>query len=373
MRGGLRVSVVAALLCVLAACEKPAALSGDAGPAASDAGRPRDAGRDGATAKASPFPPIAGAAPGPAWLLSRSHGLLGIDAAGKRTPIAMLDARVLDVEVLADGQTIVVETKGLRRVVGKSAQKVHAFGERMAADVEEGASMLPGPGGAISIVGAKRIWLGGREGWKGGWKGSGRTTVTAVARDRTADLDAAGTPLVFGIDVDAELRVQNGDNWDPVPGVAAGLLVKNAVLAIAPCPAGGAYVLREDGLYRLPDRTSAAVRVASLESTKGTRLAVSTGGAVAVRDPSGKVTLVSPAGDVVSPEATVGEPFAVDDLGRVWSPGTAGEGVVTVLTGLGPLKIARTGDVADLVAISVTGSGPPPDKLGTEKPPKLGR
>ncbi len=368
MTGGLLRScavLTAAIALALAACEAAPGATPDGGAgAARDGGRAKDGGRDGgrdaadaAAAKAPPFAPVPGAAAGPVWLLSRSHGLLEIDAAGKRTPIPIVDARVLAVGTLTDGQTIVVESKGLRKIVGKVAHKVHAFGERMAADVEDGARILPGPNGAISVLGAKRLWLGG----KPGWKGTGRSAVASVARDRMADADTAGTPVAWGIDSDGALRLQNGDGWDLVPGLGPGLLVRNAVLEIAAAASGGLLVLREDGLYRLAGRSEPPTLLVALTASKGAHLAVSSSGVVAVRDPSGKVTIVAPTGEIATPEATVGEPFAVDDLGRVWS---AGEGAVTLVSPAGaPVKLPRTADVADLAGIAVTGAGPPKDRV----------
>ncbi len=323
-----------------------------------DAGALRDAGKDAApaaSAKTAPFVPVPGAAPGPALLLSSSRGLLVIDVVGKRTQIAMPDARVLDVAMLTDGQVYVVESKGLRKIVGKSAVKVHAFGERMAADVEGGATVLPGPEGAISVLGEKRFWLGG----KPGWKGTGRSAVVAVARDRMADADAA--PNAWGIDADGGLRLQNGDAWDLVNGFEAGLLAKNAVLAIAPA-ASGVYVLREEGLYRIPGRSDPGALVAPLTAVKGSRLRASVSGVAAIRDPSGKLTIVAPTGEIATPDALVGEVFAVDDLGRVWS---RVDGTVTVVGPTGPpTKLPRTSDLADLVGIAVQGGGPAKGGLG---------
>jgi len=356
----LRRALTAALVVLAAACDPKGGAAGDGGAEAGrDGGRAKDAGSDAAAAaKGPPFAPVPGAAAGPAWLLSKSHGLLGIDGAGKRTLVPIADARVLAVATLTGGDTIVVESKGLRKIVGKIAHKVHAFGERMAADVEEGAMILPGPNGAISVLGAKRLWIGG----KPGWKGTGRSAVVAVARDRMADADAAGTPLVWGIDTDDALRLQNGESWDVVAGMGPGLLVRNAVLDVAPAAAGGVFVLREDGLYRLPSRTEPAATVASFSSAKGARLAVSSSGVVAVRDPSGSVVVVAPTGEVATPAPSVGDPFAVDDLGRVWS---AGEGAVTVLTPAGTtVKLPRTADMTDLAGIAVTGAGPSKERLG---------
>jgi hypothetical protein len=257
--------------------------------------------------------------------------------------------------VLRDGQIEVVESKGLRRLVGKSVQKTHAFGERMAADVEEGAAAWSGPSGSISILGKSRLWHSG----KPSWKGTGRSAIAAVSRDRSADA-IDGTPAVWGIDQDGALCLQRGDTWESVAGFEAGLVLKNSVLALAPAPTG-VYALREEGLYRIPGANDPAALVAPTSSTKGARLETSTSGVVALRSVDGAILLVSPTGETTSLEGPLPDPFAVDDSGRVW----AVDGAKLVLfSNAGPkVEVVRQGELKEVVAIVVQGGGPPRDRL----------
>jgi hypothetical protein len=357
MRGAtVTIFVIAA---ALAGCDQPSPAQRDASPPPLASARAARLNASAPPPKPRAFSPVPNATPGTAWILTKGR-LLGIDAAGNQTKIALTDARVLDVATLTDGQTYVVEATGLRRVVGKSLLKVHAFGERMAADVAERATVLPGPNGAISVLGARRIWVGS----KSGWKGTGRSTVVAVARDRTTDGEPPGTPRIWGVDADDELVFQTGDTWESSPSLGGGLIGNKSVISIAPAAGGGVYALAADGLYRIPGPTDPAVLVATLTPAKGATTCVSTSGVVAIRSPDGGVTVVSPTGDVaLAADLHAGEELAVDDLGRVWfvvdgalrvwSPQAAG----TAAT------VARAPDLAGLVGIVVNAAGPDPKKM----------